>query len=54
METQKSRLSSEATQVPSATQPIELTEEQLDAVSGGDNCVVPPIPPAQPGPQPGW
>lgn len=58
METQHQKLSSDSTQVASATQPIELVEEQLELVSGGDNgecqTPVPAQPGLQPGPQPGW
>lgn len=58
MATQHKKLGSDSPQMPAATQPMELTEEQLAQVSGGDTgeCQVPvPAQPGlQPGPQPGW
>ena len=58
MESQQNKLGFEATQVPSATEPTVLTDEQLDVVSGGDTgeypASLPSQPSLQPGPQPGW
>ena len=46
-------LPSEA-EAPTASQPVLLTEEQLEWVSGGEGTDCPASQPPQPGPLPGW
>ena len=58
METQHKKLGYCPLKNPVASHPMELTEEQLELVSGGDTgecqAPLPAQPGLQPGPQPGW